>query len=203
MPEREDVADLLSKCVSLERDSPERAEKAARLKSGVQNGATNLLQLVVLMEKYLTANDDSVRAQGVALLAEIVSSGVKLSSSEQQHLADFFTSRFADWASLNGALAGCQALLDGEPDEEIVCLVAESLTMELHIQQHKQADRQLALKLLLKLISDWGSTLVLSAHMSVLDATIAAVDGEKDPRCLMLAFECVAVIQTGGMSSYT
>ena len=54
---------------------------------------------------------------------------------------------------MTGALEGCLALFSGHLTEETAVLIAESLTRELHIQQLKQMDRHLALKLLLKLIS--------------------------------------------------
>lgn len=59
-------------------------------------------------------------------------------------------------------------------------------------QSFRQEDRSALLQLLLVAARSWGG-LAGARGLDLVDVFLGAVDTEKDPRCLLLAFECVQV----------
>ncbi|XP_047961342.1 MMS19 nucleotide excision repair protein homolog isoform X4 [Salvia hispanica] len=185
-------------------------EVATLLKKGI----FNLETLVKEMEMYLTTTDSIVRSRGNLLLAELLDklASKPLSSSSIHSLVGFFTERLADWKALRGALVGCLALLRrtvdvGNVTDSDAKAVAESYLQNLQVQSLGQHDRKLSFQLLECLlnhypgaIGDLGDDLVYGI--------CEAVDGEKDPECLLLVFhivECLGQIYpdpSGPLANY-
>lgn len=112
-------------------------------------------------------------------------------------LAEFFASRLADFPSLRGALTGSLALLKRPPQAGALhptdaLEIAKAVLNSVHVQSLTAVDRLLSFEILETLIESHPSA-VLALDGDFLDGLVAAVDGEKDPRCLLLAFRLVEI----------
>jgi len=92
-------------------------------------------------------------------------------------------------SSLLGALTGALHLLRACPlDEEVVHGLATSLLAEVHVPSLAPSERLLALQCLSELPLRHAAV-ALRCGQKLLEGAIAAVDGEKEPRCLAQAFQ--------------
>ncbi|KAK9800348.1 hypothetical protein WJX73_007679 [Symbiochloris irregularis] len=165
--------------------------------------AQPILDLVQALADKLTSTDDNERSRATLLLAQVSSaSGQTLTATEQQHLSTFFASRLADWQCQRPAIQGCLAVAQLSqtcaPPLPFSCQTAAAVLKELldglNVQHLKQMDREACFKLLTCLLQMHGAQLLKEGPPSLLDVIAAALDGERDPRCLMLAFACVQTI---------
>ncbi|GMH37523.1 hypothetical protein BSKO_05396 [Bryopsis sp. KO-2023] len=189
---REFCRGLLLANAKLDIDSLEFEANVQSLIGRLLGGELFLLDLVVCLKEHLTSGVEGTRAQGLNLLARVVK-GVRseLTENEEVVLSGFFTSRLADWASLQSALLGCLTLLQGEGVcKPVVSSIANAFFEEVQVQDLKRSDRQLALEVFHSLIKDHGRFLGQNGT-DLVQATISAIDGEKDPRCLLKAFACI------------
>ncbi|ERN15159.1 MMS19 nucleotide excision repair protein homolog isoform X2 [Amborella trichopoda] len=156
--------------------------------------------LVQEMEVYLTTTDASVRSRGILLVAELLSylASKPIDGAIIHSLTEFFTSRLADWQALRGAFIGCLALLrrkshTGTISDNDLINLTKSFLLNIQVQALALHDRLLCLELLECLLDQFPSVI------SVLDdelvyGVLAAIDEEKDPRCLMLVFHVVELL---------
>ncbi|XP_062103386.1 MMS19 nucleotide excision repair protein homolog [Humulus lupulus] len=124
-------------------------------------------------------------SSGTLLLAEVLGclASKPLGSAIIHILIGFFTDRLADWRALRGALVGCLALLRRKSDVGVVSSTEAKAVAELCFQ-------------LLKCVLQCYPNEVASLDELLLYGTCEAVDGEKDPHCLLLAFDIIrALIQ--------
>ncbi|GLI64418.1 hypothetical protein VaNZ11_007629 [Volvox africanus] len=172
-----------------------------------------ILDLVLLLAESLTSPEKEVRENGTRLLGEVVIRCRPVFGEGELHtLAEFLASRLRDWPCLGPAAAACRSLLeDGFPGQvvpapgngsgggpqlrdESASLVLEAMAEMLRsAQSFRQEERSALLQLLLVAVRRWGR---LAGRLAVplLDAFLGAMDGEKDPRCLLLAFEAVKAL---------
>ncbi|GAQ92653.1 hypothetical protein KFL_010850010 [Klebsormidium nitens] len=156
-------------------------------------------QLVGSLAEQLTTEDNGIRARACQLLAGVIKGipDVPLQDTAIHSLAEFFASRLADFPSLRGALTGSLALLKRTP--EVGALhptdaveIAKAVLNSVHVQSLTAVDRLLSFEVLETLIESHPSA-VLALEGDFLDGLVAAIDGEKDPRCLLLAFRLVEI----------
>ncbi|KAL3685855.1 hypothetical protein R1sor_003877 [Riccia sorocarpa] len=180
-------------------DAPESKQAASRdvISKLLLNGTITLQQLVVVAGKYLTSSDNVIRARGLTLLAELLDNLVDkpLEHTAIHSLATFFSDRLKDWHSLRPALIGSVALLRrqkrvGAVQPEDVVRIAKLAVHELEVQALSQKDRMLSLELYECLLFLHGSSVKQLGDELVLGIT-AAIDGEKDPRNILMAFRLV------------
>ncbi|XVE52023.1 hypothetical protein DITRI_Ditri02bG0087100 [Diplodiscus trichospermus] len=157
-------------------------------------------QQVREMEGYLTTTDHIVRARGILLLGEVLVhlQSKTLDAAAIHSLMGFFTDRLADWRALRGALVGCLALLRRKSSAGIVSgsdakAVAESYLQNLQVQSLGWYDRKLCFELLECLVERYPNA-VASLRDNLIYGICEAVDGEKDPHCLMLTFHIIEVL---------
>ncbi|KAK9916671.1 hypothetical protein WJX75_005534 [Coccomyxa subellipsoidea] len=165
-------------------------------------GQLTVLDLVKALAEVLISTDDATRTRGALLLAEVVGSvpGSVDSAQDMHHLAVFFASRISDWPSLRPALKGCLSLLQQRDELRPRCAPADAIEimralLDVNVRSLTVADRQLCLQLLLTLIEGYGSDLV-GASLSLLEGAAAALDGERDPRCLLAGFSAIQSLAT-------
>ncbi|KAL4426394.1 hypothetical protein ABPG77_004688 [Micractinium sp. CCAP 211/92] len=146
------------------------------------------------------------------------------SAGEVAHLAQFFTARLTDWPAVRGALSGCLTLVSRAPappaapaaadmpseqgqeqqggpgqaglpapEEGDVAELMRVCVGHVFVRALAQPDRALALRLLAAAVARYGHAL-LDANLDLLEYLISSVDGEKDPRCLLLCFEAVQAV---------
>ncbi|KAK4482009.1 hypothetical protein RD792_012925 [Penstemon davidsonii] len=163
----------------------------------VKNDMLTLETLVREMEMYLTTTDSIIRSRGILLLAELLSQLTlkPFSDSSLHSLIGFFTERLADWKALRGAIVGCLALLRRKIDVGIVTdievkAVAQSYLRNIPVQSLGQHERKLSFELM-ECLLDRHAGAVRDLGDELFDVICEAIDGEKDPRCLLLVFHIV------------
>lgn len=163
----------------------------------LKNDLITLEYLVKEMELYLTTTDHILRARGILLLAEVLGHlhPKTLDRTTIHTLVGFFSERLADWRALRGALVGCLALVRRKIDTGAVTgidakMLAQSFLENLQVQSLGQHDRKLCFKLLEGLLDHYPESISeLGDH--IVYGVCEAIEGEKDPQCLMHVFHIV------------
>lgn len=191
---------LLETFVNPDNPPEQQAESLDAIARLLYGGQLTIQVVVSDMEIYLTTTDNVVRARGILLLAEILSrlKTKPLEDSSLHSLAFFFTSRLADWPALRGAVIGCLALLKRKSNVGLVSSgdakkLIQSYMENLQVQALAQQDRMLCLELL-ECLLDAYSDAVSSLGDDLVYGVCAAIDEEKDPRCLIRAFHIVELL---------
>ncbi|CAI9281079.1 unnamed protein product [Lactuca saligna] len=163
----------------------------------VMNDIITLESLVREMGMYLTTTDNIIRARGILLLAELLTriSSKPLENATIHSLIGFFAERLSDWRALRGALVGCLALMrrKGDISSSDATAVAQSFMQNLQVQSLGQHDRKLCFEILECLIDCYPNT-VMTMEDDFVYVICEAIDGEKDPQCLLLTFHLVEML---------
>ncbi|KAM7476006.1 hypothetical protein LguiB_023249 [Lonicera macranthoides] len=106
--------------------------------------------------------------------------------------------RKADWKALRGALVGCLALMRRKGNAGMVTgseaqAVCQSYLQNLQVQSLGQHDRKLCFELIGCLL-DFYPDAVVPLGDNLVYGICEAIDGERDPRCLMLTFHIVEAL---------
>ncbi|XP_022154542.1 MMS19 nucleotide excision repair protein homolog isoform X3 [Momordica charantia] len=106
--------------------------------------------------------------------------------------------RETDWKALRGALVGCLALMRrktnvGRVSKNDAMSLARSYFQNLQVQSLGQHDRKLSYELLVCLLEHYPDE-VVSLGDDLVYGICEAIDGEKDPHCLMLTFRIVELV---------
>ncbi|KAB5563913.1 hypothetical protein DKX38_003967 [Salix brachista] len=212
MTEPSQLTQHIESFVDSSRSSTQQAASLDTIVSLVKNDVVTISSLVREMEMYLTTTDNIIRARGILLLGEALKClsskpldaatihslmsffkerlpffeffcgkdgviPVKMSSSTDAGLMVQYKILLADWRALRGALVGCLALVrrksGGMVSSSDAKGVVESFLQNLQVQSLGQHDRK-------------GDDLIYGI--------CEAIDGEKDPQCLMLAFHIIEVL---------
>jgi DNA repair/transcription protein MET18/MMS19 len=199
---------------SPDRNTPEadRARALGAIAALLDAGSVTFLDLLRGMESCLVTTDDARRARGVLLLAEAVAGygaraggpRASLPAPAAELLAQFFASKLEDFAVIRAALAGCTSLLnarDHENANEPIVTHATATTMadrlfeSTHVPSLTQADRRRSYEMLVALVrhpassSPAGPPLGSCSPAEQIESLVAACDGEKDPRNVLLVCE--------------
>ncbi|KAG8643374.1 hypothetical protein MANES_11G033500v8 [Manihot esculenta] len=185
--------------VDSSRSPTQQASSLDAIVSLLKNDAVTIGSLVKEMEMYLTVTDDILRARGILLLGEALNrlSSKPLDNATIHSLITFFTERLADWRALRGALVGCLALLRRKSIGIVTNIdakaVAKSYLQNLQVQSLAQHDRKLCFELLECLLEHYPEA-AASLGEDLIYGICEAIDGEKDPQCLMLTFHIVELL---------
>ena len=187
-----------------------RADALRRLVALLGADSITFLDLLRGMEACLVTTEDSRRARGVLLLAETVAGYVAppasrpLPAGAASLLAQYFSSKLDDFAVIRAALMGCATLLraDAAHDDGVVTPavdragardIADRFFDAVHVPSLVQADRQRSYELILALLNHPSASdpegPPLGAELTPgeqLETIVAACDGEKDPRNVIL-----------------
>ncbi|XP_015572860.1 MMS19 nucleotide excision repair protein homolog isoform X1 [Ricinus communis] len=199
MAEPTQLTQYIESYVDASRSLSQQAASLDAIVLLLKNDAVTIGSLVKEMEMYLTTTDDIIRARGILLLGEALShlSSKPLDNTTIHSLIAFFTERLADWRALRGALVGCLALIRRRSNGIITGIdakvVAESYLQNLQVQSLAQYDRKLCFELLECLLENCPAA-VASLGEDLIYGICEAIDGEKDPQCLMLTFHIVEVL---------
>ncbi|XWS11994.1 hypothetical protein CRYUN_Cryun37aG0052400 [Craigia yunnanensis] len=198
-----ETSQLIQHIESFVDSSHSPSQQAASLEaiaSLLKNNQLTIETLVREMEGYLTTTDNIIRARGILLLGEVLVhlASKPLDAAAIHSLIGFFTDRLADWRALRGALVGCLALMRRKRSGGMVSgsdakAVAESYLQNLQVQSLGQYERKLCFELLECLLERYPNT-VASLGDNLIYGICEAVDGEKDPHCLMLIFHIIEVL---------
>ncbi|CAM6010101.1 unnamed protein product [Sphagnum balticum] len=186
--------------VNSESSAAEQAAGCRAIIDQILLGRITINEVVTGLETYLTTTENVIRARGIQLLAEILVglSVMPLEDTVVHSLTIFFGARLADWHSLRAALLGSLALLRrtphvgavvGEDAREVARLALENL----HVQALAQHDRMLCLEFFQCLLSRHGAA-IAPLGGDLVFGVCAAIEEEKDPRCLLLVFRIVELL---------
>lgn len=116
------------------------------------------------------------------------------------HLAIYLSSKLDDHYTVStAALPGLNTLLN-KPDALTPARsldITRTILREIHVQSMVQADRYLVFTMCRWTLA--SQSIVEEMHRQAYDTDfvfgfIQAMDGEKDPRCLLVCFECIHLI---------
>ncbi|GAB4850294.1 hypothetical protein Ancab_029593 [Ancistrocladus abbreviatus] len=200
MAERSQLIQHIESFVDSATSPTQQSASVDAVASLLKNDTITIQQLVIEMDLYLTTTDNILRARGILFLAEVLSrlASKPLDNATIHSLIGFFTARLSDWRALRGALVGCLALVKRKNVVDMVSgkdarELADSYLENLEVQSLGQHDRKLSFELLQCLLDLYPEELAeLGDHLVY--GVCAAIDGEKDPQCLMLAFHIVEVL---------
>ncbi|KAG7325439.1 hypothetical protein KOW79_011755 [Hemibagrus wyckioides] len=164
---------------------------AANVATGVKAGQFSILQLVEALGLSLTSSQTQTRGRGVQLLSQVLQECYSsLSESEVKDLVLFYENRLKDHYAITPhvlcgltALAKCTVLPSGA-----AVSILKALFQDVHVQSLMLTERACVYNILISLmdsreeeLKDLGPDFVFGF--------VQAVDGERDPRNLLLAFQ--------------
>ncbi|XP_027503972.1 MMS19 nucleotide excision repair protein homolog [Corapipo altera] len=166
---------------------------AAEVAAGVKDGKWTVLQLVEALGFCLENTDPRTRGRGIQLLSQVLLQCYStLQEKEVLHLVLFYESRLQDHhlvipSVLQGlrALSMCEVLSPG-----LAVSVLKAIFQEVHVQSLLQLDRHTVYSIITNFMSTREEELKgLGADFTF--GFIQVMDGEKDPRNLLVAFQIV------------
>ncbi|CAG8605299.1 8685_t:CDS:10, partial [Gigaspora rosea] len=160
----------------------------------------NLLSLVQSLGEFLTSEDAAIRAKGTRLLSSVLSEcpQEQINNSAANVLVDFYCERLSDTTSVPDLIYGLRPLSQfGTFRDEHAIKVTKAIFANLNVQSLQQIVRHEVLQILDSLLHD---------HLhgpEFVAGYIQSMDGEKDPRNLLLAFSSIKlIIQEFDISSH-
>ncbi|KAM6203505.1 MMS19 nucleotide excision repair protein homolog [Sarcoramphus papa] len=165
----------------------------AEVAAGVKDGSWTVLQLVEALGSCLENTDPRTRARGVQLLSQVLLRCYSLlQEKEVLHLVLFYENRLQDHhlvipSVLQGlrALSMCEVLPPG-----LAVSVLKTIFQEVHVQSLLQLDRHTVYSIITNFMGTREEELKgLGADFTF--GFIQVMDGEKDPRNLLVAFQIV------------
>lgn len=184
---------LVNRFCNIDSDESVQSTSSQALVSAVSRGLLTLPQVVALLAEPLTSMDDLARSRGTELLAVCVEgSSESLSAPHAALLLDFFVARVDDYNGIEGVVRGLVALfrrnsISGSHDNAAACGVARAVFNNVRVQALQQRARFDFLQLFALLLDDSAVRDELGGEF--VHGFVQAVDGEKDPRNLLLVFE--------------
>ncbi|XP_077205549.1 MMS19 nucleotide excision repair protein homolog isoform X1 [Paroedura picta] len=167
---------------------------------GVKAGTRTVLDVVETLGSPLENADPQMRARGLQMLSEVLLQCCSLlQEKEVTHLVLFFENRLKDHhvvipSVLQGlkALSMCAVLAPG-----LAVSVLKAIFQEVHVQSLLQLDRHTVYSIITNFMSSREAELKsLGADFTF--GFIQVMDGEKDPRNLLVAFQIVRDIIVKG-----
>ncbi|KAM9462795.1 MMS19 nucleotide excision repair protein homolog [Clarias gariepinus] len=177
---------LVEEFVSGQDDS-----SAANIATGVKAEQFSILQLVEALGLSLTSSQTQTRGRGVQLLSQVLQECYGgLSESELKVLVTFYENRLKDHYAITphvlhglSALAKCTVLPPGS-----AVSILKALFQDVHVQSLMLTERSYAYKILISLMDSREDELK-GLGPDFVFGFVQAVDGERDPRNLLLAFQ--------------
>ncbi|KAM0750891.1 hypothetical protein T439DRAFT_325940 [Meredithblackwellia eburnea MCA 4105] len=193
------VTQLVLSWTTLPKDQLQDSQIPNQLASKLEAQEIKLIQLVKALADSLTSEDDNTRSTGVQLLSLTVQATIKSSLDRQttKTLVTFFTDKLGDNASMLYCVLALQSLVQsptfgvGEGEE-----VARGLLSSITLSSHPQSTRYQIFTLLSTLLTDARPAL-LRLGPTFVKGYCDLVEGEKDPRNLMVSFGIVREILVG------
>ncbi|XP_067858126.1 MMS19 nucleotide excision repair protein homolog [Heptranchias perlo] len=164
---------------------------AKDLATGVINGKCTALEVVEALGTCLTNSEPRTRGRGVQLLSQVLLlSYSSLKQKEVEVLAIFYIDRLKDHHLITPyVLQGLKALsMSSVLPDGLAVAVLKALFQEVHVQSLLQSDRHSVYSIIANFMDSRDQELKgLAADFTF--GFIQAMDGEKDPRNLLMAFQ--------------
>ncbi|KAJ8264496.1 hypothetical protein GJAV_G00149820 [Gymnothorax javanicus] len=191
MAARSVLLGLVEEFVAGQQDS-----KASETATGVKTGQFTVLELVEALGQSLTSPQAQTRGRGVQLLSLVLQECYSsFSDREVEVLVAFYENRLKDHYALTPyvlqglkALTKCPALPPG-----LAVSILRSLFQDVHVQSLMLKERSCVYTILLNLMESREEELK-GLGSDFVFGFVQALDGERDPRNLLLAFQIAANI---------
>ncbi|XP_029383359.1 MMS19 nucleotide excision repair protein homolog isoform X2 [Echeneis naucrates] len=165
--------------------------KAKDTATGVKEGQFTILQLVEALGPSLTSSQPHTRARGVQLLSEVLHECYgTLTEAEVEVLIAFYENRLKDhYVITPPVLQGLRALTKCTvlPPGSAVAML-RSLFQDVHVQSLMLAERSCVYNMLINLMETREAELK-GLGTDFVFGFVQSMDGERDPRNLLLAFK--------------
>ncbi|EAL20722.1 hypothetical protein CNBE0870 [Cryptococcus deneoformans B-3501A] len=166
------------------------------LVQGVNSGQVQLLQVVKALGNYLTSTEDDIRLKGLTFLTNLLGVIIpgKINRQATTTLTNFYISKLDDFESLPPALSGLTTLSKLTTFDDTAAVdVYKGVVENVNIKAYAQAIRHLVYVLFDSLLATHRDALK-KMGTAFINSYTKIVDGEKDPRNLMLLFSIDRVI---------
>ncbi|KAF3704674.1 MMS19 nucleotide excision repair protein -like protein MMS19-like protein [Channa argus] len=165
--------------------------KAKDTATAVKDGQFTVLQLVEALGVSLTSSQPHTRARGVQMLSEVLlESYGNLSEKEVEVLIAFYENRLKDhYVVTSPVLQGLRALTKCKtlPPGSAVSML-KSLFQDVHVQSLMLVERSCVYNMLINLMETREAELK-GLGADFVFGFVQSMDGERDPRNLLLAFQ--------------
>jgi len=172
-------------------DADDDARALASVASGVRDGDVRVIDVVVALERELCGIEPHPRARATRALAHVACELARevLDVQSRHTLSAFFASKLSDYAVIAHAARGAVACVDAGDNEDVEA-IANGAFAGCDVQALSQADRERVLEVGVRALHANGAAAVHGAGEGDCEkacaSIIAAFDGEKDPRCVLL-----------------
>ncbi|KAF9960367.1 hypothetical protein BGZ72_007172 [Mortierella alpina] len=188
---------LISTYILAQTDSQEQADAAIQdIVKDVGTNPAKLLMLVQGLGEYLTSDEAFVRSKATALLSTTLATldQSKVNASAVTVLVEFFCDRLTDQACVPELLKGLLALSKFDKFTGVDCVKSVKAILALvNVQTYQQTARHYVFLFFESVIKRFSLSL-RSISSDFVFGFIQCLDGEKDPRNLMLAFTLIKSI---------
>uniref|UniRef100_H3CGH5 MMS19 nucleotide excision repair protein n=1 Tax=Tetraodon nigroviridis TaxID=99883 RepID=H3CGH5_TETNG len=174
--------------------------KAKDTATGVKEGQFTILQLVEALSQSLTSSQPPTRARGVRLLSDVLGECYAVfTEAELKVLITFYENRLKDhYVVIPPVLQGLRALTKCRvlPPGSAVAML-RAVFQDVHVQSLMLAERACVYSMLLNLMETREAELK-GLGADFVFGFVQSMDGERDPRNLLLAFQVAKnIIQRG------
>ncbi|KAI9506331.1 hypothetical protein GGI25_002322 [Coemansia spiralis] len=177
-------------------DNSDNSSLLQALTESITSGHISLLELVQALGSYLASEEASRRSKGVNVLSDVLNNlpTQAIPSQATEKLIEFFCARLADATCVSGILTSINALLRlPSLTDKLTVGVLNALFRDVHVQSFQYSTRSTAYKLLEIVIQSHPEAVKAMGDDFVLGFA-QMLDGEKDPRSLIVAFQIVPKI---------
>ncbi|KAF8825853.1 hypothetical protein HHX47_DHR6000662 [Lentinula edodes] len=168
----------------------EREEEIVKAVSEISNGSTSLLNVVKALGEYLTSEEDALRTKGVEFLSAVLGRcpPEKLNRQAARVLTSFYCSKLEDSETVVPALKGLVSLtkMPSSTSEDVPSIL-DAIFTHVKMKGLVQSVRFFVFTIIDTLMARHRQV-IKDMNDSFLGRYIALVDGEKDPRNLLVAF---------------
>ncbi|KAJ2493632.1 hypothetical protein IWW37_000498 [Coemansia sp. RSA 2050] len=177
-------------------DDADNTEVHTALVTQISGGDISLLELVQALGEYLASEEASRRSKGVNVLSDVLADLPEeaIPAIAISKLVQFFSSRLADATCVPHILTAVLALMQ-QPSftGKFATDILGALLREVHVQSFQYSTRRAAYQLVDLAIQRHPEAVAKMGDDFVLGYA-QMLDGEKDPRALMLAFQIIPKI---------
>ncbi|TPX40124.1 hypothetical protein SeMB42_g04427 [Synchytrium endobioticum] len=173
---------------------PERLGGPDTVASDINNGNFTLLQLVERLGPQLTSTDSAIRPAGIRFMVQVLTNLNEVPEADATVIFDFFVERLHDVFSLDELANGILLLTNLDVLSKADMLrIPTSIFQNVQVQSHAQSVRNAIFRILSALMYKIPSGIAsLGSDFAI--GYIRVMDGEKDPRNLLVAFDVLRQI---------
>ncbi|KAJ2747601.1 hypothetical protein GGI20_000426 [Coemansia sp. BCRC 34301] len=177
-------------------DGADNTELLATLVTSIGAGDISLLELVQALGEYLAGEEASRRSRGVNVLSDVLADLPEdaIPAVATAKLVQFFSARLADATCVPHILTAALALMcHSSFTDQFAVDILGAMLKEVHVQSFQYTTRRAAYQLVELAIQSHPKAVVKMGDDFVLGFA-QVLDGEKDPRALILAFQIIPKI---------